>query len=272
VRHHHENWDGTGYPDGLAGEAIPVGARVLQVVDCFDALTSDRPYRPALDVAEALAIIRARRGTMYDPRVVDAFETLVRDGAGVELPAASPVPAASPGAGAASAPPPQTPAVADVFFALGRDLAGGGDAARVGGAIWRRLAPLVPASACVLFVHDDASDALVPAFTAGAAIVHATTRVPVGERLSGWVAATRRPALNSDARLDMDPEQRAEATLHGALAVPVLTPRGVAGVLTCYAVEANAFTPDQAEFLEAAARVAASALHVAAPRLEAVAV
>ena len=48
VRHHHENWDGTGYPDGLAGEDIPIGARILSVVDCYDALTSDRPYRPRL--------------------------------------------------------------------------------------------------------------------------------------------------------------------------------------------------------------------------------
>ena len=67
VRHHHENWDGTGYPDGLKGDAIPVGARILAVVDCFDALTSHRPYRRALSVGEAVAIIDARRGTMYDP-------------------------------------------------------------------------------------------------------------------------------------------------------------------------------------------------------------
>ncbi|HKY21622.1 MAG TPA: HD domain-containing phosphohydrolase [Vicinamibacterales bacterium] len=73
VRHHHENWDGSGYPDGLSGTDIPIGARILSVVDCFDALTSDRPYRPKLPVDEALAILKDRRGTMYDPLVVDAF-------------------------------------------------------------------------------------------------------------------------------------------------------------------------------------------------------
>ncbi|HWP99461.1 MAG TPA: HD domain-containing phosphohydrolase, partial [Vicinamibacterales bacterium] len=73
VRHHHENWDGTGYPDGLAGEAIPIGARILAVVDCFDALTSDRPYRPRLSDEQALRILVERRGTMYDPAIVDAF-------------------------------------------------------------------------------------------------------------------------------------------------------------------------------------------------------
>src|SRR5436189_358733 len=73
VRHHHENWDGTGYPDGLKGADIPLGARILSVVDCYDALTSDRPYRRRMTEADALQIIVDRRGTMYDPVVVDAF-------------------------------------------------------------------------------------------------------------------------------------------------------------------------------------------------------
>ena len=73
VRHHHENWDGTGYPDGLRGTDIPVGARILSVVDCFDALTSDRPYRSRMTNEAAIAILMERRGTMYDPAIVDAF-------------------------------------------------------------------------------------------------------------------------------------------------------------------------------------------------------
>src|SRR5215210_6109631 len=73
VRHHHENWDGTGYPDHLTGTEIPIGARILAVVDCFDALTSDRPYRSKLTDADALAILEERRGLMYDPLVIDAF-------------------------------------------------------------------------------------------------------------------------------------------------------------------------------------------------------
>jgi putative nucleotidyltransferase with HDIG domain len=73
VRHHHENWDGSGYPDGLAGSSIPLGARILSVVDCFDALTSDRPYRRGLTDTEALTILKDRRGSMYDPWVVDTF-------------------------------------------------------------------------------------------------------------------------------------------------------------------------------------------------------
>ncbi len=73
VRSHHENWDGTGYLRGLKGAAIPLGARILSIVDCFDALTSDRPYRLRLTAQEALLIVGARRGTMYDPWVVDTF-------------------------------------------------------------------------------------------------------------------------------------------------------------------------------------------------------
>ncbi len=73
VKHHHENWDGTGYPAGVRGADIPLGARILSVVDCFDAVTSDRPYRSALSVQAAFDILRERRGNMYDPKVVDTF-------------------------------------------------------------------------------------------------------------------------------------------------------------------------------------------------------
>jgi putative nucleotidyltransferase with HDIG domain len=73
VRHHHEQWDGKGYPAGLVGSEIPLGARILAVVDCFDALTSDRPYRSSLSTDQAFQILRERRGSMYDPLVVDRF-------------------------------------------------------------------------------------------------------------------------------------------------------------------------------------------------------
>ena len=73
VRHHHERIDGQGYPDGLRGEQIPFGARVIAVADSFDAMTSDRPYRAALSAEQATAMLRAGRGAQWDERIVDAF-------------------------------------------------------------------------------------------------------------------------------------------------------------------------------------------------------
>jgi putative nucleotidyltransferase with HDIG domain len=73
VRHHHERWDGKGYPDGIAGEAIPLGARIFAVADSFDAMTSDRPYRRAMSVKDARVEVARCRGTQFDPTVVDAF-------------------------------------------------------------------------------------------------------------------------------------------------------------------------------------------------------
>lgn len=99
VRHHHENWDGTGYPDRLSGETIPVGARVLAIVDCYDALTSERPYRRPLSHQAAAAVIAGRRGTRYDPAIVDAFLSLVQNDP------AEPVPCIA---------PPQPPRTADM--------------------------------------------------------------------------------------------------------------------------------------------------------------
>jgi HD-GYP domain-containing protein (c-di-GMP phosphodiesterase class II) len=76
VRWHHERWDGTGYPDGLAGEGIPLAARAFAVADVFDALTSDRPYRPAWTMPRARAKILSESGRQFDPGVVDAFSAI----------------------------------------------------------------------------------------------------------------------------------------------------------------------------------------------------
>ncbi len=75
VRSHHEAWDGTGYPDGLKGEEIPIGARILTVVDCFDALASDRPYRKALSLDEAMNVVRKGAGIQFDPHIVSLLES-----------------------------------------------------------------------------------------------------------------------------------------------------------------------------------------------------
>jgi len=73
VRHHHERWDGQGYPDGLSGEAIPLAARVFAVADALDALTTDRPYRPASSFPAARREVCSKAGTQFDPAVVAAY-------------------------------------------------------------------------------------------------------------------------------------------------------------------------------------------------------
>jgi HD-GYP domain-containing protein (c-di-GMP phosphodiesterase class II) len=89
VRHHHEAWDGSGYPDQLAGEQIPLGARIISVADTFDALTSDRPYRTALSVDQAITILEDGAGQQWDPRVVAAMTAHLRELHG-ELPSHRP--------------------------------------------------------------------------------------------------------------------------------------------------------------------------------------
>lgn len=93
VRHHHEAWNGSGYPDGLKGEEIPLGARILAVADTFDALTSHRPYRQALTVAAALQILDQGAGEQWDAVVIAALQVHVATGA--ISPAAAPSPAAA---------------------------------------------------------------------------------------------------------------------------------------------------------------------------------
>src|SRR6201998_4970018 len=71
---HHEKWDGSGYPHGLKGEEIPIGARILSAVDCLDALASHRPYRPALSLEEAMKVVASESGTSFDPRIVERLQ------------------------------------------------------------------------------------------------------------------------------------------------------------------------------------------------------
>ena len=92
MRHHHEKWDGTGYPEGLKGEEISLGARILSVADCYDALRSDRPYRPKMTSQVAIETIRSESGKSYDPDVVkellehiEELEVAMRGSAGTNL-------------------------------------------------------------------------------------------------------------------------------------------------------------------------------------------
>ena len=254
VRHHHENWDGTGYPDGIRGEEIPIGARILSVVDCFDALTSHRPYRPRLEDQAALQIIVDRRGTMHDPRVVDAFlelhSTAAPEAVSNPLPPAITVPITPVQPPAAERELLDLQAVSD----LGRTLAYTSSAEQLGNHLWNHMRARIPASTFVLFAYDQAGDALVAIHETGAeANSLRDSRLAMGERLSGWVAATRQPIVNSDARLDLDEALRDRSALRSALAVPVEADGRIVGVLSFYALQAGAFDETHQRLAQAAA-------------------
>ncbi len=203
VRHHHENWDGTGYPDGLRGTAIPLGARILAVVDCFDALTSDRPYRPRLSDTEALRILIERRGIMYDPLVIDRFvavkddlaEMLV-DGLGapnsVEDIVKGPMLQAHPKQRLSSrvVPPQKLAAHLELRQGIRTVLA----------AVNRETDSLLSAVYLKVPSLDEmvAVDALG---TMGDLLVGES--LPLGAKITGWVAANGRAIVNSDARIEL---------------------------------------------------------------------
>jgi HD-GYP domain-containing protein (c-di-GMP phosphodiesterase class II) len=102
IRNHHESWDGRGYPDGLAGEAIPLLARIVRVADCYDALVSERPHGAVMSEQEALAHFQMQAGSQYDPAIVDVFAAVLQEEEpGAPVGSAAPEPAAAVTAGSA---------------------------------------------------------------------------------------------------------------------------------------------------------------------------
>jgi putative nucleotidyltransferase with HDIG domain len=258
VRHHHENWDGTGYPDGIRGTDIPIGARILSVVDCFDALTSDRPYRPRLSDSDALGILIERRGSMYDPLVVDTFirvyQEIAPDSSGVN-PAASLK-------NIARARTPHGPSLKSDDATSSRrsdvtsqDLAMALNASNnTAEAISQHLGRFIPFSLSVLFTYDSARDELLADKAVGEVeYLVRDLRIARGDRLSGWVAANRQTIINSDPVLDLGEIARAVTPpLRVALSVPLEARGEILGVLTLYS-SSHEFTAHHQRIAEAAA-------------------
>ncbi len=259
VHAHHENWDGSGYPRGLKGTDIPIGARILSVVDCYDALTSDRPYRPAMTDEEALGILLSRRGTMYDPLVVDTFVRVYKT-----LNTSSEEPILSAEALAqikrASAPPPRplatplttipgdAPDDLRAVVSLSRVMEGDVTLMDAGVLAGVYLRSIVPDGTCVFYLLDTATGHVVARHVTG---THASAiqglKIPMGQRLSGWVAAQRHAILNSDPALDLYDRG---VTFGSALAVPLVDDDRIVGVVSVYASERNAFTENQQRVLQ----------------------
>lgn len=259
VRHHHESWNGTGYPAGLAGPAIPIGARILAVVDCFDALISDRPYRRRLTSQEAIRILEARSGSMYDPQVVRKFvEIYEQISAEPDATLSSDVLSNISTAQVESTQPAANPFGTDTLATLldlGLELtraANGHDALHCVHTALRRL---MPTDTTVVYLHRREVDALVAAYVDGMhAEVIRGTLVPHGRRLSGWVAANRQTIANADPTLDLgDIAVPLEPALQTCLSVPICAYGDVIGVLSVYSLRSQPFTEAQTLTVEAVA-------------------
>ena len=275
VRCHHESWDGNGYPRGVSGTEIPIGARILSVVDCFDALTSDRPYRGRMTDQDAIEILRERRGHMYDPDVVDTFVRVYRD---IELGSADAPEhrevmqriSQSHHEEVAQDPAPEATTAASTgllaFVSLARVASGEGSLADVLALGSRLLGDIVPDATGAWYVPDAARDRMVVVEAFGPA-AHALRgcSMGIGDGLTGWVAVHRQPIVNSDAALDIGVRVDAVSPpLQSCLSVPLLKGDAVVSVLSLYAPAANAFDEDCGRLIQMVAPHIAAAIHAAA--------
>jgi putative nucleotidyltransferase with HDIG domain len=278
VRAHHEKWDGTGYPYGLAGESIPVGARILAAVDCFDALASDRQYRKALPLDEAMAKVVADAGKAFDPRVVEILQRRYLELEKLATEQTPDAPAklstdikvergAAPAAGFAKSEEPET-----LTAAQDADLSTLISAARNAAAeiielkkqsSFLRLEDVFSLAAIRLkqFVPYDAlaayclrEEVLVPVFVSGENfLLFSKLQIPLGEGLSGWVAENHKAILNGNPSVEPGyvNDTKQYSTMRSALAVPLEGITGLAAVLALYRAGQDAFTADDLRVLEA---------------------
>ena len=257
---HHERWDGRGYPEGLREQAIPIGARILSIVDYFDALTSERPYHQAMPAETAAALLEQEAGKALDPAAVRMFVRI--------LPALR-VEIQRLGLDAATA---STPVFEDIALAhreiyalyqiaetMGTSL-GLADTMAV---ISSKLTRLVPFSTCALFLHAEGTETLACRFATGvdAERLHGAS-VRNGMGVSGWVARHRRPLLNARPGTDFEAAGLpATTTLQSALACPLMFHDRFIGTLCLYHMEPGFYLDDHRRLLERVCEQAAAVIH-----------
>jgi diguanylate cyclase (GGDEF)-like protein/putative nucleotidyltransferase with HDIG domain len=276
VLSHHEKWNGSGYPHGLIGEAIPIGARILSVVDCFDALTSERPYRRAMSADEAMKHLISEMETSFDPLVVQAIEKRyleleqvvsrsentkshftavsntnrpVAPSAGfADVPNAAEVRATSFLASIVSA-----RQEAQLLFELAQTLGNSLSLRETLSVVAIRLKEMIPHDLIVFYVCQD--QVLSPRHVHGVDYeLFRALEMPIGQGVSGWVAQHKKPIINGDPAAESkhlgDPAR--VSILQSTLSIPLQGRDGVAGVLTLYRKEKQAFTKDHLRMLLAA--------------------
>ena len=281
---HHERWDGKGYPAGLKGDEIPLGARILSVVDYFDALMSERPYHKAMSFDAAIGLLRQESNKALDPRVVQTFIDMYPALAAEADASAEPsrkltrvpthAPTAAPAVGLVDE---STSARTNVFqdialahreiYALYEIAQAMGSSLGVSDTmalISSKLSNIVPFSCCALFLYNDETETLRCRFATG---VEAETiqqlTIRNGHGLTGWVARNRRPLVNARPSTDLEaagfPSDR--TTLHSALVCPLLFNERFIGTISVYHTEPSIYTDDHRRLLDRISEQAAAVIY-----------
>jgi len=273
IQNHHERWDGRGYPRGLKGDDIPLGARVLFLVDYFDALTSNRPYHEAMTFEAAVALIEQEAGKALDPRCVEAFVHVLpqvrneAENADKER-KSGPVDATS----AQTARPDRSKVFNDIAIAHGEIYALYQIAQTMGTSlgvsdtmalIASKLTSLVPFSACTLFQYDENANLLTCRFATGTdyELMQQLT-LKGGQGITGWVARNRRPLVNARPSGDLEAAGSSlPTTLQSALVCPLLLGDRVIGTLAVYHTTASFYGDDHRRLLDRVCEQAAAVIH-----------
>lgn len=280
---HHEQWDGKGYPQGLKGEEIPLGARILTVVDCFDALTSDRPYRKAMTVEMALEELRTQAGRALDPTVVQSFIRMLPE-LTEEARRLDAAPArrlsldftSELGRPAAGFQPerPKTSTVYDDIAGAHKEVYALYEIAQTMGTslgvrdtmalISSKLSHLVPFSSCALFLYDEDSDTLRCKFAKGVeeAILE-TMHIRSGQGLTGWVARNRRSLVNARPSTDFEAAGVVgqPTSLQSALVSPLVFNDRFIGTLAVYHTDVERYLDDHRRLLDRVCEQASAVIH-----------
>ena len=248
VRHANERWDGSGYPDGLVGEAIPYEARMLQIVLTYHAMLADRPYRRALEPRVALGELRLLSGSRYDPRLIDAFVGLIEERGGVEA-AQSEIQEGTRELAILSEITPQFNTLLDL-----KQLLDG---------VLKSLERHWPEGRLQILLRDEHTEELVVRAVGGVEGELALgVRLAPGRGLSSWVLANRESVAVDDAHADPRARHRGPET-RAAMLVPLINEGRAIGVLSVTSERVGAFTRRDLTLLQAVGAQIAAAIEVA---------
>ena len=287
VRYHHEKWDGTGYPKGLKGESIPLVARIISVVDFYDATRCDRPYRKGMTREDSLSLLRKMANSSFDPRVVEffikhveKFDKLIDAQDIQEQVASEPMEdrtGARPDAGLASeilgSPVDDDTAGFRSITEAQREVFALHEIAQTIGSslnlqdtvtlVASKLRAIVPFDTCVIYIVDDKSGKAFPVHVAGDhEEVFQRRRMTVGDGISGWVIANARSMCNASPELDMvGVPDEVTRLFRGVLVSPLIREDGAFGSISLYSKSRTSYTTEHVRLLESVCQHASSALN-----------